>query len=354
MKTFKDLRVAFLSLMACWGLTACSSDENPPLVNEEPDSDVYVVQLGMGGELLEVNYEPLSRTAPTGVYAINVFSAPNKELGEGENVAWEHYAYGLFDNEDNMTIRLIKGYKYKFEATLVRDAKEKLQSHSSSNGIYFYGPFSLNDGTSYLTNTFDYQYSIYFSYLGSGNSFLKEPNGIYSYPNTERFYGELEGYVPGKNNDKAKIQMKRTSFGAKFKIQGRLATSGTMEIQMVDAPKIMIQLNGNNNQYSDIFTFKNVRACWAENGNYTESVKATFNWHQADGKVFPLNTHELTFKRNATTVITIKIDNENAEDNLGIFFDESELGEMPEDGENDTTIEDGEIVDTEIDTNQPV
>lgn len=70
--------------------------------------------------------------------------------------------------------------------------------------------------------------------------------------------------------------------------------------------------------------------------------------------IFPLNTHELTFKRNATTVITIKIDNENAEDNLGIFFDESELGEMPEDGENDTTIEDGEIVDTEIDTNQPV
>ena len=67
--------------------------------------------------------------------------------------------------------------------------------------------------------------------------------------------------------------------------------------------------------------------------------------------IFPLNTHELTFKRNATTVITIKIDNENAEDNLGIFFDESELGEMPEDGENDTTIEDGEIVDTEIDTN---
>ena len=53
-------------------------------------------------------------------------------------------------------------------------------------------------------------------------------------------------------------------------------------------------------------------------------------------------------------MITIKIDNENAEDNLGIFFDESELGEMPEDGENDTTIEDGEIVDTEIETNQPV
>ena len=92
------------------------------------------------------------------------------------------------------------------------------------------------------------------------------------------------------------------------------------------APQINLNL-AESNQVSDIYTFDYVRE---------------------DGTVVPLGTHNLTFKRNAPTVVNVDMNDSSEASGVGVEFRES--GELPEGDE--VTIEGGEIVDTEVDTNK--
>ena len=340
--------VAFAAIVA-GVMVACSQKD--PMPNAE--QEYYTVSLDWEGEILDVWYEPLRSNSTDDLYGIQVYQAPDVELEEGKSTTWTRYAYGLFDNADDITIQLLKGYKYKFVATMVVDGKNKI-SHftdnvSYSNPFYITRPGANTYGL--LANKFDYQSTIYFSGLEDGTTSLQGLSGYISHPNTERFYGELEDYIPGSNGDKAKIKMKRTSFGAKFIAKGKLAKSGTLQVQMTEAPKMELALSNSDNQISDIFTFDYVKAAWADN-QYKETIAVTFNWIRTDGTTLPLGTHNVTYKRNATTVVQVNIENEANAGGVGFEYDEADLGDMPEDGENDLTITDGEVVDTDVDTNQ--
>ena len=350
MKKFSFL-VVFAALVACVGITSCETNENP--ATEQPEQDFYTVSLGWDGEILDTWYEPLRSNSTADLYGIQVYQAPDVELEEGKSTTWTRYAYGLFDNANDITIQLLKGYKYKFVATMVVDGQNKVLHGIYGDGVEYAFPFYLSGAytDARLSNKFDYQSTIYFSdELRLGKTCLQDGD-IVNHPNTERFYGELEDYVPGSNGDKAKIKMKRTSFGAKFIAKGKLAKSGTLEVQMTDAPKMELALSNSDNQISDIFTFFDIKAAWADN-QYKETIAVTFNWIRTDGTTLPLGTHNVTYKRNATTVVQVNIENEANAGSLGFEYDEADLGGMPEDGENDLTITDGEVVDTEVDTNK--
>ena len=344
--------VAFAAIVA-GVMVACSQKD--PMPNAE--QEYYTVSLDWEGEILDVWYEPMRANSTDDLYGIQVYQAPDIEQEEGKSTTWARYAYGLFDNADDITIQLLKGYKYKFVATMVVDGQNKIWHYTYTDGIGYNHPFWLSGGSySYArpSNKFDYQSTIYFvSELRSGATFLHgvSSNSSFSHPNTGRFYGELEDYIPDSNGDKAKIKMKRTSFGAKFIAKGKLAKSGTLEVQMTGAPKMELALSNSDNQISDIFTFSNVKAAWADN-QYTETIAVTFNWIRTDGTTLPLGTHDVTYKRNATTVVQVNIENEANAGGVGFEYDEADLGDMPEDGENDLTITDGEVVDTDVDTNQ--
>ena len=125
MKNSRGLKAVILALTASLSMLSCSS-ENEYVTNED-EKDFYTVQLGMGGEW-DVSYAPLSRASTkdtNDLHGIQVYSAPDIELEENETVTWTPFAYGLFDNEDAMSINLLKGYKYKFVATIVKDGKKK-------------------------------------------------------------------------------------------------------------------------------------------------------------------------------------------------------------------------------------
>lgn len=335
----------FAAVMGVMALASCQENITPE--NPAQEQDVYTVQLGFGGEW-DVTYEPLTRGNDNNdLYGIQVYSAPNNE----EKTTWSYYAYGLFDNVDNVTISLLKGFKYKFVATMVVDGKNKLINYS--DGCFHY-PFWIsgqNGGRCFVENLFNYSSTDYFSTIDEGYSYLEGLNGSFRHPNTERFYGELLDYVPEESsNDKAKIHMKRTSFGAKFIAQGKLAKAGRLEIQMTSAPAISIDL-AQEKQHDDIYTFGNVKAAYDyKTGNYEEDIDVSVNWHYdtEDGKVtVPLGTHKITYKRNATTVVKINLENTNVEGGLG--FELAETGAMVDGDE--YVINDGGNVDTEIDTN---
>ena len=331
--------VAFAAIVA-GVMVACS--QKGPMPNAE--QEYYTISLGWEGEILDVWYEPLRSNSTDDLYGIQVYQAPDVELEEGKSTTWTPYALGVFDNADDITIQLLKGYKYKFVATMVVDGKKKLY-----NGGLNYLPFTLSHSNLILVKTNRFALAAeYLNAIENSTSKLKD-GATYHRPNTERFYGELEDYIPGSNGDKVKIKMMRTSFGAKFIANSELIKNGSLEVLMTDAPKM--ELFGG--QISDIFTFSDIKAAWADD-EYTETIAVTFNWIRTDSTTQSLGTHDVTYKRNATTVVRVNIkgEDENSVGGVGFEYDEADLGEMPEDGENDLIITDGEVVDTDVDTNQ--
>lgn len=331
-------KMAIVAFAACIAMVSCSKEP----IGVEEESEFYTVQLGWAGEILDVSYEPLTRAANDDLYGIQVYSAPNNDA---TNPTWTKFAYGVFEGADNITINLLKGYKYKFVATMVVDGKNKI----TKDGVGYYFPFYLDSHASKELNKFNFSSQYGFGYLGSGTAYLKNHRASYNRPNVERFYGELVDYVPGSNGNKAKIHMKRTSFKAKFIAKGKLAKSGTLNIMMTEAPEMNLALSNSNNQISDMFTFSDVDAAWADN-QYSETVDVTLTWTRTDGTVVPLNTHKVNFKRNATTVVQVTIDNDANAGDLGFEIDDTDVTEG-DDANPDVEITDGESVKTNVTTN---
>lgn len=341
-------------IFAAMAFIACAACQEKSITPDVPaqDQEVYTVQLGFGGEW-DVTYEPLTRGNDNNdLYGIQVYSAPI----DG-NATWAPFAYGLYDDVSNVSISLLKGFKYKFVAKMYVNGKNEIWK-SNSNGYTY--PFSVNGLTSGanadITNAFSYSASACFSSLDFGEAWQidsRDNRDIYSHPSVQSYYGELEGYVPEESsNDKVKIHMKRTSFGAKFMAQGKLAKAGQLEINMTEAPVVLIDL-ANEKQHDDIYTFKNVKAAHDyKTGNYEEDIDVTINWYYQteDGSTVtvPLGTHKITYKRNATTVVKINLENTNVEGGIG--FELMEVGAMEAGPEYE--VNDGNNVDTEIDTNK--
>lgn len=347
-------------VFAAMAFIACAACQEKYITPDVPaqDQEVYTVQLGFGGEW-DVTYEPFTRGEDNNdLYGIQVYSAPNVE--GATSTTWTHFAYGLYDNVTNVSISLLKGYKYKFEATMVVDGKNKIESGVDGYNSPFF-KHGVNFGRLNVTNGFIYS-SVYYisngkigygSGLCMGETYLKGNQGSYRHPNTERYYGKLEDYVPEESsNDKVKIHMKRTSFGAKFIAQGKHSTVGQLEINIDEAPVVLIDL-ANQKQYDDIYTFMDVQAAYDyKTGNYEEDIDVMVNWYYQteDGSTVtvPLGTHTITYKRNATTVVKINLENTNVEGGIG--FELTETGAMEIVSEYE--INDGNNVDTEIDTNK--
>ena len=329
----------FFLLSAVVGMlfTAC----NEVGTNEQPtptEPEYVTVSLGFNVEL-DCDYEPLTRAEENNdLYGIQVYSTP---VPATENAEWTKYAYGLFDSTDNLTIKLLRGYEYKFETVMVKDGKDKLANY---DGTRYTGPFchemspnSYDGGGTSLSTSFIYG-KLGMRSWGDG--------GLNDYLNVELYYGELKGYIPGDNDSKVTIELKRTSFGAQFIAKGDYAENGSLEIFMENKTKPQLTLNlDEGNEISGIFSFNDVRAALLDE-NYTETISVELRIAYSDGTTAPLGTHDITFKRNITTVVNVDL---SVGGDSGVGFVVTDGGEMPEDSE--ITIKDGEIVDTEIETN---
>ena len=90
------LLVAMLPLF----IVSCSKE----VIDNPTDEKFCVVKLGLGAEL-DVTYESMTKASGDDLYGIQVYSSPNTN----ESVAYKPYAYGLFDNPDDITIKLLEG-----------------------------------------------------------------------------------------------------------------------------------------------------------------------------------------------------------------------------------------------------
>lgn len=293
-------------------------EEQNPTIPVNPKE--YIVSLGFFGEITDISESPLTRVETNDLYGIQVYSMP------ANGTEYKPYAYGLFDDKVKMTVKLLEGYKYKFESTMVVNGKERLFKNYDSKYAW---PFSrYTDNFTKLENLFVYNNSDYMAYLKYGNGYLNY-NGreeLFQCPNIDRFYGENSEYSP-LNNDNVSINMKRVIFGAKVIAEG--LTEGKIDISIKGAPVISIVHPATN--VEDIYTFENTIGNskpmnWTKD-DYTETISLSASWKKADGAIIPLVTQDITFKRNKLTTITIKVKDNSVNNGVDVSQDNTPMGD---------------------------
>ena len=134
----KIFRLIGMLLIGSSTLFSCSNNEDELPPKEQTNQETYTISFNLGGEFISTSETPLSRTevAPKKIYGINVYY---KKDG---NTWYDNYAYGLFDNIQDMTISLISGYRYKFECTMIQNDNDII--YHDKNG-YYGRPFMSGD-----------------------------------------------------------------------------------------------------------------------------------------------------------------------------------------------------------------
>ncbi|WP_278716912.1 hypothetical protein [Bacteroides caecimuris] len=344
----KIFRLIGMLLIGSSTLFSCSNneDELPPKEQEQTNQETYTISFNLGGEFISTSETPLSRTevAPKKIYGINVYY---KKDGD---VNYQNYAYGLFDNIQDMTISLIGGYKYNFECSMVQNDADTLYHDDNM----YYAPFH-KDYSSYggieLSNKFNISTtnSIHIIGLHVGATCIKSYRNREDYPKTDRFYGELTDYVPTKDGV-ANIDLKRTAFGLKFivtpPVDGTLSVSyiwinndGTMN------PNIKVSADDNILESSSMYTFYGVYRCWQAE-NYTEDLTIQLKWERANGAT---QTFEkvITVKRNVMTTVNVNVNGSTTDSSLGVKEDDTPMG-----NENvDMNFNGGDLDDNEVNPN---
>ena len=335
-------------------LFSCSNNEDEllPKEQEQTNQETYTISFNLGGEFISTSETPLSRTevTPKKIYGINVYYKKDGDMN------YQNYAYGLFDNIEDMTISLISGYKYKFECSMVKNDADTLYHDDNM----YYAPFhqgklnyDIYKGT-ILENKFNISTTNYIQIQGLkfGETSLKGKRGyndIANYPQTDRFYGELTDYVPTKDGV-ANIDLKRTAFGLKFivtpPVDGALSVSyiwidngGSMN------PNIKVSADDNILESSSMYTFYEVYECWQAE-DYIKVLTIQLKWERANGAT-QMFEKTITAKRNVLTTININVNGSTTDSSLGVKEDDTPMG-----NENvDMNFNGGDLDDNEVNPN---
>lgn len=305
-------KLLFAGIIAVCGLlfSACNQIEDPT----PQDAKTYTVALQLGGEILSVEYSDLSKGANDhDLYGIQVDTRPSGTTG-----SYSHYAYGLFDNLDNVTITLLEGREYLFLVRLVKDGKE-LINHNSGGYYYPFYATGTNGRFTPIGQEFNYSASEYFQ----PNSFyaLQQREGWVDYPEIDSYYGELSGFVPG-SSETVTINVKRVAFGMHVIADG--LTEGKLRIQM---PGFHVQeITYPDTEMDKVFSMLNVTNAWSTD-NYKVSINASFTWVKANEEEVPLATRQFDFYRNKKTTITVQVQNNNPGAGLAVIPENTPMGD---------------------------
>ena len=289
---------------------SCSRDPEQQLATGDPE---YIqVKLGVGGDF-SVDTEPLTRGAATNhLYAINVYFDSDKD-GSCES----HYAYGLFDNTDDMVISLLSGYKYQFNCTAVYNGKSKLY-YGQYGGNSFPGyakPFQTNSSASTrLSNAFVQTGTQYFVGIECGTATLKSSSGAAvdtDWPSIERYYGS-ETYTASKGSGASvSINLLRYVFGFRLLLTGTVQGTQTATLT-IQEPALSRSYETGASEYDSgiqIFSMQNFNSDDIEAAVSFDYVSNIFDqWNRSGSK-------DITFRRNVLTTVTVNV---NPDESYGV------------------------------------
>ena len=344
----------FSLLIAATLLSACSSDlEDEPTQPTTPDNEgtVYEVKLNFDGEIADFteSEEPLTRadgTEAKRVYGINVWCMKT----DGSQTSYTNYAYGLFDNKDDMVISLLGGYKYRFECYMVEDDIERLylDNYTGTTGEYPFGYRTINnkfnigssssgfhfDSTNITTNK-SYSYSSY------SKRYTYQSN-----PQIGIFYGILSDYIPSQNLIATIPIYKIGYYGLRIVITG--VPDGSLSVSPTYKDYIYYYNSSNSSfpisssqSWGNTFTGEGSIENLFTGGfysalsysdwlsrmqNYSTNTSVSFTWTRANGYKQSFSK-DVTLKRNVMTVLTVNLTGGAGEATLGFEEHSEEMTE---------------------------
>lgn len=269
------------------GATACEKENTGADQPSEPKT--FTIKLRTTGEV-DATYEPLTRFTPDNrdLYGVSVYHKP------ATTGSYEHYAYGLFDNVEDMELEVKENYKYRFYFKLIDDGKDKIFCDSILvDNNYYLGydqPFrGLNkyNGASQqsitkLTNEFSYAEDRYFD----GNNYIKTPDGKTSeYPeNIDLYWGKIDNYQPTENGATLSVYLKRMVFGFKINI-GDFFDNGKITFSLLDKT---YTLTPENKEFEKTYAYYRAPGDWYDIDDLSKASHYTyldFKWTKADETV---------------------------------------------------------------------
>lgn len=296
-------------------------DENLPSTAEDTSDEYVEVSLRCTGEITDQGETPLSRAGTDDLYYVQ-FLTMNYYDG---TYYYDPFAYGLFDNVDNLKIKLDPKKTYRIEATMIEDAANVIYNMDGVYGL----PFGCT-----LTNSFVYDNSFYSGNTWMGTADIVDFAGkyfTYNNPSVNRYYGFLEGYSP-VDNQNINIEMGKMIFGIEVKTEnlteGQIyvdiegAESFTVGHEEKSAFRTFSLFNLYNAYYTgcvldkDVYEIKLVSIYLELTPNYLTTVAE----------------RPVAFYRNKKTTITVRIDTitDLEESGLIIDIDEPELTDDPD------------------------
>ena len=323
MKVFRILSM-LLTVIALW---SCSN--NDEVIPEQEETKTYEIKMSLGGEYVETSESPLSRTeTPKKYYGVNVYCMKD----DGKTNSYNYYAYGVFDNVEDMKITLLGGYKYKFECTSVEDGEDKIYSNNTSLYEPFcdedksFSEFSLSKLNSFIVSSTKNLFGIK---LGATHILRENGTSTTSISRTNRYYGEVENFIPTKS-ESVTISMKRTVFGVKFIINE--VPDGVISWDMSTicnntylSPNLLYTSHSGNStlEFSSIYTFPDVYKSWKDD-NYSLNFNIEFIWARSNGYNQSFSK-TVSVKRNVMTNVNVNLEGGSSEVSLGINEENTQM-----------------------------
>ena len=283
-------------------LCGCSKDG---VVEEQSVPKEYTVSLKFNGEI-ETEDSPLTRaeTASTDLYGVQVYK-------DGQS-----FAYGLFDNVNDMNLNLLSGSKYKFVVTLIKDGKNIVVKKYGNVYASSYPFYSYYITTLLCSNTFTYDKNS-LDFLGVGKISVNGNEDV-SYPEADWYYGELDNYTPMENGV-VNIELKHTVFGLRYEVSG--VTDGTVTIKIENSDRTFFNKADITSDYTSdgsILAFYDIHSSWLYADNYTENLTVSVKWVRGIGITQDLGSKSIQIKRNIMNVVRIKLGADGSDSSVGI------------------------------------
>lgn len=285
----KAKQLLFAALTLAIGAISCEKSLGDV---QQPDikPKTMKIKLRATGEI-DVDHQPLTRFTADDrdLYGVQVWHKP---VSTG---SYEYYAYGLFDNLDNVELEVKENYKYRIEVRMIDDGKDKIYCDSILIDTQYYlgygRPFSgkndynasSSESITQLTNKFTYDRSRYFLSCGlnsksqtqiqlADGKIFENPIGI------DLYYGKVEDYIPTENGAGLSIYLKHMIFGLKIEV-GDFFKEGSISVK--DGVKL------NKGEHNAILTpdSRSLTRTFADTQNNsswydaTDPLIASFNWY---------------------------------------------------------------------------
>ena len=302
-------------------LCSCS-EEDIPNNNTISEEEYVTTKLIFGGEILSVTEEPMTKALDNDdLTGVQIYTM--SESGEETPYAW-----GLFDDVSNITVKLKKGQEYVFEATSVIDGENKLGYMEVDGNMLYSNPFNKILNNKIEISTTDYFNNLHFSLVdvyGGNPGFLD----AYIYSNIDKFYCRENIHI--SDDSDINLQMKRVAFG--LKIETKNLVNGQLIVQTKDMREIVIK---SGEVFDSIFTMPLDYNGSLSDENWKKddySIEKTlvFIYQNEQGEKEQIASQKIKFIRNKKTVIEVNIpseDNlESISSGLKVSIDDGEMEE---------------------------